>query len=62
MKKVLINLDEEKYVALPGGVTINAGGSMEVLNPEFLELPEVQEMLTGQNPRLKLKVVTDSKI
>ena len=62
MKKVLINLDKKHYVTLPGGVTINAGGSMKVLNPEFLELPEVQKMLEEPNPKLKLEVVTDTKI
>lgn len=61
MKKILLNLDKKLYVTLPGGVTINAGGRMEVLNPEFLELPEVRKMLEGPNPKLKLEVVTSTK-
>jgi hypothetical protein len=56
MKK-LINLDTKNYVALPNGITINAGGSMLVLNESILDTPEIKRLLEGPNPRLELKTV-----
>ena len=52
MKK-LVNLDKANYVTLPGGLTINAGSSMLVLNESLLETPEVKRLLKGNKVQVE---------
>jgi hypothetical protein len=40
--KIIVNLEND-YIALPSGPTINAGGSMPVLNEAILDSPVIKE-------------------
>ena len=55
--KIITNLDKDNYITLPSGVTINAGGSMRVLNDAILESAEIKKML--QQKKIEIGDISD---
>jgi len=56
--KIIINLNKNDYVTLPSGETINAGGTMEVLNDAILEAQKLKKMI--ENHEIKIEEIKDN--